>query len=591
MKASIKLAFLIRLLFCSSFLASIQAAAQSLVAMQRDTSMALGSAIDITKPELALPSCFSFEKTTIGGESAAYEFEYKIEAVANQSEISRVRTRSASIGGKYSSVSFGAAVSESNNQKEAKSSLYVVIDAHVTGPRLSADNLKPKAEFVKLFSSGNPRDLIKRCGTHVLETEHRESALRIVLDLGEANSSTKTEILGAFSMKAKFIAGRMNASANYSSAVAQLVASKKINIQVQGTGELPKLEAVANLLTLNAGDFEKLAQALSAILTPVVGSTPKLKAYAFTAQPISLWSTVAKKFESNQTSLDAASELTELKTIFQDEIKEAQYLAMVIGIDETEKQKLLVRAANFKTNLSAINRDISSCLEFEAYSNASCETRLATWLSNITSQYLNSMRITVDNSKGIFLETKFQTSSQLTIVALIDGGRVPLDTFRLQKSADYKKNPIIVRGERNSIVSVAPLFAGLIYTSLTIPSNEKTTIFDVQLGCAGLLYQAPLISETSFSTSPSIFWKIDLSQLSADDPCNNNSPYSDVVPPFLGPPQIPSGFYGLRNFKWDLNIPEFRVILSNKFGLTTEHKLSIPIKELELMGKSNKTLK
>ena len=217
--------------------------AESFVPIVPHTGMTLGSALNVLKPSSALPSCFKFSVVDIDPPAAARQYSVDVHVASSVAEVRQLRQRSGAVSASYGTfVSGNLQGWENRESSEQRAALYVVLEARSIGARkqLSGSPEPLTPELAKLLSTGSPQAIVRRCGTHLATTEHRGQTLRVIMDLSQADSLSKQELVAQFKAKARFGLFGGGASANYKSVITSLSRQNRLDLLIEGTGQPPR---------------------------------------------------------------------------------------------------------------------------------------------------------------------------------------------------------------------------------------------------------------------------------------------------------------------------------------------------------------
>lgn len=593
-------------LACTLLSTSFTSFAGTLVPIKDHGGMSLGVGINVLKQNSVTPSCFNSVIKNVDGEESGGQFKVKINAVSSIDEIARVKTSAANIAGKYGTAKISASVNKSNSRKESRGTVYVVIDVWGSGPRRGLFDVAVKPEFVELMKTGSAQEVISKCGTHVLYEEYRETSLRIVLNMSNASSEAKSQMLATLGMKGSYGAGSVKASASYASSVLEIHKKNQVELDLQGTGRMPEKSAITELIKSSGGDLDVTADKIRVLFESMEKAGPKYVPYAYYAQPMHLWAKNMYSIEDNQEGVTALDELNEFTLMLTARLEDTDKLLRTTGLAPEEIPNLEERTAKLQKDIQLIRTESVSCLPVEAADSKSCQNTRRKWQKYMSTNYGGEIKFDFDKDKGLRLLTKFSSPAQATISAEIHGEVFPIETFEIFPSEEpigitiFRQKMSSVTDpnglKTNKVESSLPAVFGLLVIPRFAEVVKPKGKMGVNISCNGISVWD--LNQVVYSGPKFSFpWSLDESELSSDSPCvvqifsspgSNPFPSNPSLP--MGPLQLsPTMWIGppLRSIKWDMEKVTFYVTVTDKYGFSTEHKLNYPTSIMKVMLEPN----
>lgn len=584
----------IKALLCAAlFHACVAARAEVFIPMPMNTSLALGSGVNLLKPDEGLPSCFNFKPQLI--DTGTREFKYSIDAVSSIEEVNKIRRKGASVGASYGGTSASLKSWQNSSFNDKKATLYVVIEARLVGPRMDAADIVPKPNRASLLEHGQPADIFRQCGTHVAMTEHRGQTLRVVVDMREADQATKQEVEARFSARSKMGLFKAKASASYSSSIARLAADKKLYVVVEGSGTPPQPDAIVALLKTKAGDLTAVAQALSSIMAGV-GPDGASVGYGLTLQPIQLFAPAAFDVSNSAESVAALELLTDHMDLLKAHKAYLLDERNVDGLDQAYVKRLNDDLGKVNKLIADLRADTDRCLFSKRDAEKSCADYADDWKTRIRKSRDIRAAIKVSGD-ALVLDTELPLVAKGTLVAVIDNNELALDTLTFQKgrqttlvakaraaAAAAPAVPGAIPAARLS--STLPLTLNVGLMSAILPQLERESAMDqIYVGCFGVAFRS---SNGPYGMA---LVELDRAILSPDSICKEApEPYmaamsTGYVPLGLAgtPPPPPPGLMPLAYeplLVTAVSQPiQLKLILTDRLGLETAHLLSSDLRK------------
>lgn len=589
----------ITLILCATLLAARTVSAEVFIPLLDDTSLTLGSGVNLMKPGEGLPSCFDFKQELL--DTGVGSFKYSIDAVSSIEEVNKIRRKSAAVSGSYGTTSAKLSAWENTTSSDKLASLYVVIEARIVGPRMAAVNIVPKPSRATLLNTGDAAAIIKQCGTHVATTEHRGQTLRVVVDLREADQATKQEIEARFSAKTKMGLFKAKASASYSSSIEKLATDKKVKVVVEGRGTPPAPEAIVALLKTKAGDLESVAQALAPIMAGL-GTSTSYVGYGLTLQPIQLLAPVA--FDITNDDLSALEALADVQYTLNLEKGYLTKESDIDGLDEATAKQLGEKVSKVDKLLAELKIDANKCLFSKDANEKTCPDQADAWKIKLRKSRDIRAELKVDGG-GIVLATDVPFAGRATLVAVINNNEIALDTLPLYRG---KQTNLLVRKSTSPpptpgypgpvpdqgppvtrVSSALPLTLNIALLSAILPEVGLGPLDNIFVGCFG--------GTARSSDGPYAQFRVALDQafLHPDSICK--VPLAPIMIPSVGHGSNPGYFPGL--FGTMLTPPidlmplqydplklgpitqpvQLRLKLTDMVGLETVHLLSADLRK------------
>lgn len=392
--------------------------------------MTLGSGVNIMRPSNALPPCFAFPDPTTDAQSGAGTYRVKIDIASSVAEIRSLRSRGGSVNASYGMMVSGSLSGwERNESTDKRSSLFVVIEAQYTGPRRQVVNPVAKNDVKDLLEKGSADDIVRRCGTHLVTTEHRGQSLRVIIDASQADTYSKQEMEAAFRAKAKFGLFGGGASGGYKSTLTRLASENKLAFLAEGTGVPPDAKALSELVRVKAGDLNAIGDALGKLLESTHAGNPSGNVViGFTLQPISFFingSSIVVDDEEDQN----VGELMHLIDYI-DDYKAMLRNRLVGGISTSARKSLDAEIARYSAMGQQIRRDALLCMTGKSKAGPGCEAEALRWNQEI----LDGISVTakfVKNGDGVYLSTDLPMRSNVSLIAVVDDQEIALDKLKV----------------------------------------------------------------------------------------------------------------------------------------------------------------
>ncbi len=392
--------------------------------------MTLGSGVNIMKPSNALPPCFKFPEPTPDSQSGAGTYRVKIDIASSVAEIRSLRSRGGTVDASYGIMVSGSLSGwERNESTDKHASLFVVIEAQYTGPRRQAVNPVAKDDVKDLLDKGSADEIIRRCGTHLVTTEHRGQSLRVIIDTSQADTYSKQEMEAAFRAKAKFGLFGGGASGGYKSTLTRLASENKLAFLAEGTGLPPDAKALSELVRTKAGDLNAIGDALGKLLESTHAGNPSDNVViGFTLQPISFFingSSITVDDDEDQNIGD----LTHLIG-YLDDYKAMLRNRLVGGMSTSARESLDAEIAKYSAMGQQIRRDALLCMTGKSKAGPGCEAEALRWNREIRDGISVGAKF-VKNGGGVYLSTDLPMRSNVSLIAVIDDQEIALDKLKV----------------------------------------------------------------------------------------------------------------------------------------------------------------